>query len=190
MFLPNYSVSLAEMIIPGADLSEQISTAGTEASGTSNMKFALNGALTISTLDGATVEMRERVGAENMITFGLRSDEIANMRANGYRPQELVGTVPGLSTVLETITAGRFSPGEPARYRELIDGLLAGGDRYFLITDYASYRAAQQQADERFRQPQRWTAAAIANVAGMGFFSADRAIQQYAEKIWRISPHR
>lgn len=190
VFLPNYSVSLAEMIIPGADLSEQISTAGTEASGTSNMKFALNGALTIGTLDGATIEMRERVGAENMIAFGLRSDEIANMRANGYRPQELVGTVPGLSTVLETIAAGRFSPSEPARYRELIDGLLAGGDRYFLIADYASYRAAQQQADERFRQPQRWTAAAIANVAGMGFFSADRAIQQYAEKIWRISPHR
>ncbi len=190
VFLPNYSVSLAEMIIPAADLSEQISTAGTEASGTSNMKFALNGALTIGTLDGATIEMRERVGDENMITFGLRSDEIASMRSNAYRPEDIVGKVPGLSAVLEAIAGGRFSPEEPARYRGLIDGLLGGGDRYFLIADYASYREAQQRADERFRQPERWTAAAISNVAGMGFFSSDRAILDYARKIWRISPHR
>jgi len=190
VFLPNYSVSLAEIIIPGADLSEQISTAGTEASGTGNMKFALNGALTIGTLDGATIEMRERVGADNMFTFGLRSDEIASLKLNGYRPEDIASADPDLAAVLDSIANGRFSPGEPERYRELIDGLLQGGDRYCLIADFASYRQAQQKADELFRQSSRWTAAAIENVAGMGHFASDRAILEYAEKIWRISPQR
>jgi starch phosphorylase len=183
-------VSLAEIIIPGADLSEQISTAGTEASGTGNMKFALNGALTIGTLDGATIEMRERVGADNMFTFGLRSDEIASLKLNGYRPEDIASADPDLAAVLDSIANGRFSPGEPERYRELIDGLLQGGDRYCLIADFASYRQAQQKADELFRQSSRWTAAAIENVAGMGHFASDRAILEYAEKIWRISPQR
>jgi starch phosphorylase len=190
VFLPNYSVSLAEIIIPGADLSEQISTAGTEASGTGNMKFALNGALTIGTLDGATIEMRERVGADNMFTFGLRSDEIANLKSNGYRPEDIVSADSDLAAVLDSIASGRFSPSEPERYRELLDGLIQGGDRYYLIADFASYRQAQQQADELFRQSSRWTAAAIENVAGMGYFASDRAIRAYAEKIWRISPQR
>jgi len=190
VFLPNYSVSLAEIIIPGADLSEQISTAGTEASGTGNMKFALNGALTIGTLDGATIEMRERVGADNMFTFGLRSDEIANLKSNGYRPEDIVSADSDLAAVLDSIASGRFSPSEPERYRELLDGLIQGGDRYCLIADFASYRQAQQQADELFRQSSRWTAAAIENVAGMGYFASDRAIREYAEKIWRISPQR
>ena len=190
VFLPNYSVSLAEIIIPGADLSEQISTAGTEASGTGNMKFALNGALTIGTLDGATIEMRERVGADNMFTFGLRSDEIASLKLNGYRPEDIASADPDLAAVLDSIANGRFSPGEPERYRELIDGLLQGGDRYCLFADFASYRQAQQKADELFRQSSRWTAAAIENVAGMGHFASDRAILEYAEKIWRISPQR
>jgi len=190
VFLPNYSVSLAEIIIPGADLSEQISTAGTEASGTGNMKFALNGALTIGTLDGATIEMRERVGADNMFTFGMHSNEIASLKLNGYRPEDIVSGDPDLATVLDSIASGRFSPGEPERYRELIDGLLRGGDRYCLIADFASYRQAQQKADELFRQSSRWTAAAIENIAGMGYFASDRAILEYAEKIWRISPQR
>ena len=190
VFLPNYSVSLAEIIIPGADLSEQISTAGTEASGTGNMKLALNGALTIGTLDGATIEMRERVGADNMFTFGMHSNEIASLKLNGYRPEDIVSGDPDLAAVLDSIASGRFSPGEPERYRELIDGLLRGGDRYCLIADFASYRQAQQKADELFRQSSRWTAAAIENVAGMGYFASDRAILEYGEKIWRISPQR
>lgn len=190
VFLPNYSVSLAEIIIPGTDLSEQISTAGTEASGTGNMKFALNGALTIGTLDGATIEMRERVGADHMFTFGLRSDEIANLKSNGYHPEEIAKADPDLTAVLDSIASGRFSPGDSERYRELIGSLLGDGDRYCLMADFASYRQAQQQADELFRQPARWTAAAIENVAGMGHFASDRAILEYAEKIWRISPQR
>ncbi len=190
VFLPNYSVSLAEIIIPGTDLSEQISTAGTEASGTGNMKFALNGALTIGTLDGATIEMRERVGADHMFTFGLRSDEIANLKSNGYHPEEIAKADPDLTAVLDSIASGRFSPGDSERYRELIGSLLGDGDRYCLMADFASYRQAQQKADELFRQPARWTAAAIENVAGMGHFASDRAILEYAEKIWRISPQR
>ena len=190
VFLPNYSVSLAEIIIPGSDLSEQISTAGTEASGTGNMKFALNGALTIGTQDGATIEMRERIGADNMFTFGLSSDEIVALKANGYRPEDIIGADPDLAAVLDSIASGRFSPTEPERYRELIDDLRGGGDRYCLIADFASYRRAQHQADELFRQPSRWTSAAIENVAGMGYFSSDRAILEYAQNIWRIAPQR
>jgi starch phosphorylase len=190
VFLPNYSVSLAEIIIPGADLSEQISTAGTEASGTGNMKFALNGALTIGTLDGATIEMRERVGAHNMFTFGLTSDDIAKLRSDGYRPQEFLEVDPSLSAVLDSIVSGRFSPEDPDRYRELIDDLLVGGDRYFLIADYASYRQTQRQADALFCQSSHWTTAAIENVAGMGYFSSDRAIREYANRIWRIPLQR
>lgn len=190
VFLPNYSVSLAEVIIPGADLSEQISTAGTEASGTGNMKLALSGALTIGTLDGATIEMRERVGADNMFTFGLRSEEIVTLRSNGYRPEEFIGADPSLAVALDAVADGRFSPDAPDRYRELIDDLRLFGDRYCLIADYASYRQAQHQADELFRQSAKWTTAAIENVAGMGYFSSDRAIQEYAERIWGISPQR
>lgn len=190
VFLPNYSVSLAEVIIPGADLSEQISTAGTEASGTGNMKLALNGALTIGTLDGATIEMRERVGADNMFTFGLRSEEIVTLRSNGYRPEEFIGADPSLAVALDAVADGRFSPDAPDRYRELIDDLRLFGDRYCLIADYDSYRQAQHQADELFRQPAKWTTAAIENVAGMGYFSSDRAIREYAERIWGISPQR
>ncbi|MFZ9904739.1 MAG: glycogen/starch/alpha-glucan phosphorylase [Steroidobacteraceae bacterium] len=190
VFLPNYSVSLAEVIIPGADLSEQISTAGTEASGTGNMKLALNGALTIGTLDGATIEMRERVGADNMFTFGLRSEEIVTLRSNGYRPEEFIGADPSLAVALDAVADGRFSPDAPDRYRELIDDLRLFGDRYCLIADYASYRQAQHQADELFRQSAKWTTAAIENVAGMGYFSSDRAIREYAERIWGISPQR
>jgi starch phosphorylase len=154
------------------------------------MKFALNGALTIGTFDGATIEMRERVGAHNMFTFGLTSDDIAKLRSDGYRPQEFLEVDPSLSAVLDSIVSGRFSPEDPDRYRELIDDLLVGGDRYFLIADYASYRQTQRQADALFCQSSHWTTAAIENVAGMGYFSSDRAIREYANRIWRIPLQR
>jgi starch phosphorylase len=134
--------------------------------------------------------MRERVGSDNMFTFGLCSDEIAGLKSNSYRPQDIVSCDPDLTAVLESIANGRYSPEEPDRYRELIDGLLNGGDRYCLIADFASYRQAQQSVDTLFNEPSRWSSAAILNVAGMGYFASDRAIGEYAEKIWRISPRR
>jgi starch phosphorylase len=176
--------------MPGADLSEQISTAGTEASGTGNMKLALNGALTIGTDDGANIEIRERVGDDNIFIFGLRTAEVAERRARGYDPIALYHADPVLRDVLNTIADGVFSPQDPARYRGLIDGLLRGGDHYLLLADYAAYVAAQARVDTLFRDPEAWAAAAIRNVAGMGVFSSDRAIGEYARRIWRVEPRR
>jgi starch phosphorylase len=190
VFLPNYSVSIAECVMPGADLSEQISTAGTEASGTGNMKLALNGALTIGTDDGANIEIRERVGDDNIFIFGLRTAEVAERRARGYDPIALYHADPVLRGVLDAIADGVFSPQDPARYRGLIDGLLRGGDHYLLLADYAAYVAAQARVDTLFRNPEMWAAAAIRNVAGMGVFSSDRAIGEYARRIWRVEPRR
>ena len=190
VFLPNYSVSIAECVMPGADLSEQISTAGTEASGTGNMKLALNGALTIGTDDGANIEIRERVGDDNIFIFGLRTTEVAEQRARGYDPLAVYHADPVLRRVLDAIADGVFSPQEPARYRGLIDGLLRGGDHYLLLADYAAYIAAQARVDALFRDREAWAAAAIRNVAGMGVFSSDRAIGEYARRIWRVEPRR
>ena len=190
VFLPNYSVSIAECVMPGADLSEQISTAGTEASGTGNMKLALNGALTIGTDDGANIEIRERVGDDNIFIFGLRTAEVAEQRARGYDPLAVYHADPVLRRVLDAIADGVFSPQEPARYRGLIDGLLRGGDHYLLLADYAAYIAAQARVDALFRDREAWAAAAIRNVAGMGVFSSDRAIGEYARRIWRVEPRR
>ena len=190
VFLPNYSVSIAECVMPGADLSEQISTAGTEASGTGNMKLALNGALTIGTDDGANIEIRERVGDDNIFIFGLRTAEVAERRARGYDPIALYHADPVLRDVLNAIADGVFSPQDPARYRGLVDGLLRGGDHYLLLADYAAYVAAQARVDTLFRDPEAWAAAAIRNVAGMGVFSSDRAIGEYARRIWRVEPRR
>ena len=190
VFLPNYSVSIAECVMPGADLSEQISTAGTEASGTGNMKLALNGALTIGTDDGANIEIRERVGDDNIFIFGLRTAEVAERRTRGYDPIALYHADPVLRGVLDTIADGVFSPQDPARYRGLIDGLLRGGDHYLLLADYAAYVAAQARVDTLFRDSEAWAAAAIRNVAGMGVFSSDRAIGEYARRIWRVEPRR
>ena len=188
VFLPNYGVSVAETIMPGADLSEQISTAGTEASGTGNMKLALNGALTIGTDDGANIEIREQVGDDNIFIFGLKTPEVQALRQHGYQPLRWYDSVPALKVVLDAIGGGAFSPDEPGRYRGLIDSLLWGGDHYLLLADYESYVAAQGRVDALYREPAQWARRAIANVAGMGAFSSDRTIRQYAEQIWNIAP--
>lgn len=188
VFLPNYSVSLAEIIMPAADLSEQISTAGTEASGTGNMKFALNGALTIGTLDGANVEMRDNVGAENIFIFGNTTPEVADIRAHGYQPREVYEQNAELRRVLDAIRDGVFSPGEPSRYQGIYDALVNWGDHYLLLADYASYVAKQAEVDALYRDTDAWTRMAILNVAGMGAFSSDRTIAQYAHEIWRTKP--
>jgi starch phosphorylase len=188
VFIPNYSVSLAEIIMPAADLSEQISTAGTEASGTGNMKFALNGALTIGTLDGANVEMRESVGADNFFIFGKTADEVEALRAQGYQPRQIVEQDAELRQVLEQIRDGAFSPDDKGRFQGIYDTLVTWGDHYLLLADYASYVATQDEVDRLYRQPDEWTRKAILNVAGMGCFSSDRAIGEYAEQIWDAQP--
>jgi len=188
VFLPNYSVSLAEIIMPAADLSEQISTAGTEASGTGNMKFALNGALTIGTLDGANVEMKENVGDENIFIFGHTTPEVADIRTSGYQPRSHYEADPELRGVLDAIRDGAFSPGEPSRYQGIYDTLVNWGDQYLLLADYASYVATQARVDALYRDADAWTRMAILNVAGMGAFSSDRTIAEYAHQIWNTKP--
>ncbi|HOB94970.1 MAG TPA: glycogen/starch/alpha-glucan phosphorylase [Aquabacterium sp.] len=188
VFIPNYGVSVAETIMPGADLSEQISTAGTEASGTGNMKLALNGALTIGTDDGANIEIRQNVGDDNIFIFGKKTPEVAAIRAAGYQPMRLYEDNPQLKAVLDSIAAGAFSPDEPARYRPLIDSLLWGGDHYLLLADYDDYVATQARVDALYQDPDAWARKAIANVAGMGPFSADRTIRDYAANIWHVQP--
>jgi starch phosphorylase len=184
-FLPNYNVSLAERIMPAADLSEQISTAGMEASGTGNMKLALNGALTIGTLDGANIEIKERVGDENIVIFGLTAEQVAE-RSRNYHPREMIESCPQLAQALSAIASGVFSPDDPGRYAALV-GELYDHDRFFLAADFESYAAAQRQVDDRWRDPAGWGAAAIRNVAGMGWFSSDRTIREYAREIWHVA---
>jgi starch phosphorylase len=188
VFVPNYGVSVAEVIMPGADLSEQISTAGTEASGTGNMKLALNGALTIGTDDGANIEIRQSVGDDNIFIFGLRTPEVLALKQGGYQPMRTYESNAQLKAVLDAIAGGAFSPDEPARYRPLVDSLLWGGDTYLLLADYADYVHTQAKVDALYRQPSDWAVRAIANVAGMGVFSSDRTIREYAKQIWAIEP--
>jgi starch phosphorylase len=188
VFVPNYGVSVAELIMPGADLSEQISTAGTEASGTGNMKLALNGALTIGTEDGANIEIRDNVGAESIFIFGHKAHEIAALNQRGYQPLRIYESNLELAAVLDAISGGRFSPDEPDRYRGVVDALLWGGDHYKLLADYDSYVAAQAKVDALYREPAQWARHAVANVAGMGVFSSDRAIRTYAREIWHVEP--
>lgn len=190
VFVPNYGVSVAEHIIPGADLSQQISTAGTEASGTGNMKLALNGALTIGTLDGANVEILERVGGENIFIFGMRADQIVDLRQRNQRPMSVLDGNPALRAVLDAIADGTFSADEPTRHLEVVNALTWGGDHYFLLSDYADYVAAQDRVDKLYRDREAWAMAAIHNVAGMGVFSSDRAIAEYARRVWHIEPRR
>ena len=184
VFLANYNVSLAELIIPAADLSEQISTAGMEASGTGNMKLALNGALTIGTLDGANIEIRDRVGADNLFVFGLGADEVARLRRAALDGARTIAPSPALSEVLEMIETGLFSPGEPHRFAMLTDRLRRSDD-YMVVADFDSYWQAQRGVDELWRKPDAWAGACIRNIAGMGWFSADRAINEYARSVWR-----
>ena len=188
VFIPNYGVSLAQIIIPAADLSEQISLAGTEASGTSNMKFALNGALTIGTLDGANVEMQEHVGAENIFIFGNTTPQVEELRSKGYNSHPYYEQDAELHLALTQIATGVFSPQEPGRYRNIFDSLVNLGDHYQLLADYRSYVDVQDKVDKLYRNQEEWTRRAVHNIANMGYFSSDRTIQEYADEIWGIKP--
>ena len=184
VFVPNYNVSLAETIVPAADLSEQISTAGMEASGTGNMKFGLNGALTIGTLDGANVEMLEHVGKDNIVIFGLTADEVAKVRADGHNPRALIEQSPELAQALNAIASGVFSPDDRSRFQELIDGIY-NHDWFMVAADFDAYAAAQRTVDQIWTDPKSWYSKTIRNTARMGWFSSDRTIRQYASEIWR-----
>jgi len=187
VFIPDYRVSLAEVIIPAGELSEQIATAGTEASGTGNMKLAMNGALTVGTLDGANAELRQEVGAENLFLFGLTGEEIGALRANGgYRPAEIYANDPVLRRVLDTFDGERFSPGDRGRFDWVRRSLVSDGDPYFVLADFAAYRAVQERAGRAYLEPAAWWRAAILNVARTGRFSSDRTIREYAEEIWGL----
>ncbi|MEO5807432.1 glycogen/starch/alpha-glucan phosphorylase [Devosia sp.] len=185
VFLPNYNVSLAEVIVPAADLSEQISTAGMEASGTGNMKFMANGAVTIGTMDGANVEMHHEVGEENIVIFGLTTEEVNDKRARSEVPRAAIDASPRLKEVLESISSGVFSPDDPNRYRDLIGGLY-DHDWFMVARDFEAYSAAQAKVDTIWADTRRWNAMAIRNTARVGFFSSDRTIRQYAEDIWGV----
>jgi glycogen phosphorylase len=188
LFLPNYSVSLAETIIPATDLSEQISTAGFEASGTGNMKFALNGALTIGTLDGANIEIRDEVGADNMFIFGMTSDEVIRLKEGGYRPSDFVERSPELRESLDLIGSGHFAPNEPGIFAPLVDELLER-DYYCVLADFDAYLQKQEEAAALYRDDEKeWVTRSIRNVARMGRFSSDFTIRRYNEKIWRAEP--
>jgi starch phosphorylase len=187
-FLPNYNVSSAEIVIPGTDLSEQISTAGTEASGTGNMKFALNGALTIGTLDGANIEIRDAVGEENIFICGMTADGVSEMRAHGYRPWDFYHANPELKRAVDMIASGYFNADDPSRYKAVFDTLLTHGDHYFLMADYQSYVSVQNAVGEAYQHQDDWMRKAIINVANMGTFSSDRSIHDYARTIWNIKP--
>lgn len=187
VFIPNYDVSTAADIIPAAELSQQVSLAGTEASGTGNMKLALNGALTIGTLDGANIEIREAVGEENIFVFGLTAAQVAQLQHSGYRPRDYLDQDPVLARALRQLARGRFSADEPDRYRPLVDRLL-DQDPYLVLADFRAYLEAQAQVDTLYAQPDEWTRRAILNVAGMGRFSSDRTINEYAERVWGVKP--
>ncbi|MET3591272.1 starch phosphorylase [Mesorhizobium shonense] len=185
VFVPNYNVSLAELMMPAADLSEQISTAGMEASGTGNMKFALNGALTIGTLDGANVEIKEHVGDDNIFIFGLTTAEVADRRNNGYNPRGVIEASPELAQAVAAISSGVFSPDDPDRYRDLMNGLYQS-DWFMVAADFDCYAACQREVDAVWRNSPDWYARAIRNVARVGWFSSDRTIRQYAKEIWNV----
>ena len=187
VFLPNYNVSLAEMIVPAADLSQQISTAGMEASGTGNMKLALNGALTIGTLDGANIEIAERVGADNIFIFGLTAEAVGKARANGWRGQQAIEKSSCLADVLDAIESGAFSPDDRTRYRELVADI-RGSDWFMVGADFDAFRTAQGQVDARWATPASWWRSAILNTANVGWFSSDRTIGEYADGIWHVAP--
>jgi glycogen phosphorylase len=187
VFLPDFNVKNAQRIYPTADLSEQISLAGTEASGTGNMKFALNGALTIGTLDGANIEIQQAVGAENFFAFGLTAAQVLELKSQGYRPQTYLQQQPELQAVIDLIASGHFSDGDPHLFHPLLDTLLST-DHYLLFADYAAYIEAQANASQAFQDPHQWHQKSILNVARMGRFSSDRAVQEYCDKIWQVQP--
>ncbi len=189
-FVPNYCVTLAEFIIPAADLSQQISTAGTEASGTGNMKLALNGALTIGTLDGATVEMRDRIGEQNMFIFGLTADQVQQSRQRGYDPRSRYETCAPLKEAIDMVGSGYFSPEEPRRFAPIVDSLLEGGDPFMIMADFQSYLDCRKRVQRAYRDRRAWAEMSILNTARMGWFSSDRAVGQYAEDVWKVGPEQ
>jgi starch phosphorylase len=184
VFIPDYNVSVAEQIIPAADLSQQISLAGTEASGTGNMKLALNGAITLGTADGANIEITEAVGASNVFLFGLTVDEATKLKSEGYDPRQVVGADQNLRCCLEQIARGEFSPDEPNRHEPIVDALLRHGDRFMVLADFADYQRAQRAADIAWHDQDQWIRSAILNIANMEGFSSDRAIARYTSRIW------
>jgi starch phosphorylase len=188
VFLPNYNVSLAETIIPAADLSEQISTAGMEASGTGNMKLALNGAMTIGTLDGANIEIRDAVGAENFFAFGLTTDEVAYLEKGHYDALSYLRRDNELQQALDMIGNGFFSPGDRDLFQPIIQSLTRGGDRFFVLADFTPYVETQAQIEVCYADQEEWTRCAIINTANMGAFSSDRAVADYARDIWQARP--
>jgi len=185
IFVPNFGVSLAQLIMPAAELSEQISTAGYEASGTGNMKFALNGALTIGTYDGANIEIREEVGEDNFFLFGLSAEEIFQARAN-YDPRKFIEQNSELSQVMNQLSHGYFSPENPGLFQPIVDSIMSG-DRYCILADYKSYVECQEKVSQVYHDREKWTTMSILNVARSGKFSSDRAIKEYADNIWHLS---
>jgi starch phosphorylase len=188
VYLPDYDVSLAQTIMPAADLSQQISTAGMEASGTGNMKLALNGALTIGTLDGANIEIRDCVGEDNIFIFGMTADEVARRRADGYRPREIVAANAELANTLEMIRNGAFNKGDNGYAHQIVERLTSDGEPFLVLADFEAYCAAQDRVDALYRNTEEWSRKAVLNTVGMGPFSSDRSIREYAERIWNIRP--
>jgi starch phosphorylase len=187
-FLPDYDVSLAQEIMPAADLSQQISTAGMEASGTGNMKLSLNGALTIGTLDGANVEISEAVGLENIFIFGMTTEEVVARRAAGYSPSQVVARNPELKRAIDAIDSGLFTPDNLFDSKIVSDRLMSDGEHFMVLADFDSYAAAQDAVDALFKHPDEWTRKSVINALSMGPFSSDRSIRQYADNIWGIKP--
>jgi starch phosphorylase len=187
IFLPNYNVTNSQRIYPASDLSEQISTAGYEASGTGNMKFAMNGALTIGTLDGANIEIRDAVGAENFFLFGLTAEQVVNLKAEGYQPYTYYQSNPLLKEAIDLIASGHFSQGDSSLFRPLIDKLLYQ-DPFMLLADYQAYLDCQQRVGEAYSDSDHWTRMSILNALRMGGFSSDRSIREYCQEIWQASP--
>jgi glycogen phosphorylase len=188
VFLADYRVSLAERIFPAAELSEQISTAGTEASGTGNMKFALNGALTIGTMDGANIEIREEVGDDNIFIFGLTAAQVHALTPR-YNPWEYYEQHAELRRAIEQIRDGFFSPEDRGLFRDIVEALLGSGlDHYLLLADYGAYLSCQERVSDTYRLPDEWTKKSILNTAYMGKFSTDRTIKEYADELWSLKP--
>jgi starch phosphorylase len=185
VFLPNYGVSLAQLVIPAADVSQQISLAGKEASGTSNMKLALNGALSLATADGANIEIADAVGHDNIFMFGMQVEDVARLQTRGYNARDVYMADPALRTVLDQIADGTFCPDEPDRFRPIVESLLVHNDPYFVLADFAAYQAARRDMDANWADRASWAAKAVSNIAGMSNFSSDRAVHEYADRIWR-----
>ena len=186
VFLPNYRVSAMEVICPATELSEQISTAGKEASGTGNMKFMMNGALTIGTLDGANIEIRDAVGEDNFFLFGLTAEEVGTARAN-YRPDEIISADPDIQRVMNLLESGHFNRTEPGIFSMLTGGLRNPHDQWLTIADFRSFIDAQKQVNDAYRNQKEWNRMSILNTANSGWFSSDRTISQYAQEIWNVN---